>query len=506
MTSKDITLCGHGSGTPSTKNMKDYCASRYDQKASNGKRKQVVAVRRFKGLTYENRQAFHDAYKTLLGRNQYSQALRQYVYKSYHGVYYSDCSSSGCYTLREIGLDCQDLNTAGIYNSNQFQNVPVIISEGQIVNPEILEVGDALLFVGNDPSRPLQIGHVEYVYEINGGNELTDADICKSIANVAVTAKKLNWPYGDDHDNPPCPPIACDRGIFRALWDLDPKFRDQKPGGETVYTADAYLLKHGFEKNTDQNKIKPNSIIFMKWTGSKSFDWRDHMFFCVSYNNATKRCTKYDFGSNDRIRAGGYFVNVPFNEWSDKKFYASYNLKGGSVPANYLDVTPVAIKNGTKSAWCYTATEILKARGYKGVMDKSTGKRKELVPNFEWSIGDMCAMAECKLARGISGYKDMLMDGGAGNITMEDWKILFGGGFPFRLKEVPTLEKKGLTVLMIQEKLKARGFVGKDGKPLVLDRTYGENTEFAFREYQKKRGGSVDGIVTVKWLKDLFGI
>ena len=95
MSQLKITLCGHGSGTPSLKNMTDYCASRYNQTASNGKRKQVVAVRRFKGLTAQNRQAFHDAYKTILGRNQYSQALRTYVYTHYHGVYYSDCSSSG---------------------------------------------------------------------------------------------------------------------------------------------------------------------------------------------------------------------------------------------------------------------------------------------------------------------------------------------------------------------------------------------------------------------------
>lgn len=41
-----------------------------------------------------------------------------------------------------------------------------MIENGHITNPEILKVGDAILFVGNDPDRPRQIGHVEYVYEI----------------------------------------------------------------------------------------------------------------------------------------------------------------------------------------------------------------------------------------------------------------------------------------------------------------------------------------------------
>lgn len=170
MQASEITICGHGSGKPSTKNMKTYCASRYGQKASNGKRKQLVEVRRFKGLTDKDRQAFHDTYKTILGRNIYSQDLREYVYKAYKdGKFYSDCSSSGCYTLKQIGKSCPDLNTAGIHKSTKWETVKVEITNGQIRNPEALQVGDALLFVGNDPERPLQIGHVEYVYEIPGG-------------------------------------------------------------------------------------------------------------------------------------------------------------------------------------------------------------------------------------------------------------------------------------------------------------------------------------------------
>ena len=93
ITDKDITICGHGSGNPSTKNLHTYSAMRYSQKASNGKDKGVVAVRRFKGLTDDLRTKFHDTYATILGRNNYSQSLRAYVYKKYtNGKYYSDCS------------------------------------------------------------------------------------------------------------------------------------------------------------------------------------------------------------------------------------------------------------------------------------------------------------------------------------------------------------------------------------------------------------------------------
>lgn len=167
VTEKDITLCGHGSGTPSTKNMYIYLESRYKSIAPNGKHKGVIAVRRLKKITDSGRKKFHDTYKTILGRNSYNQSLRSYVYTPYKGKYYSDCSSSGCATFKKIGYSVPLLNTAGIYTSSLFETVPVKIKNGHITNPEILKVGDAILFVGSDPSRPKQIGHVEYIYSIN---------------------------------------------------------------------------------------------------------------------------------------------------------------------------------------------------------------------------------------------------------------------------------------------------------------------------------------------------
>lgn len=76
VTEKDITLCGHGSGTPSTKNMYTYLESRYKSIAPNGKHKGVIAVRRLKKITDSGRKKFHDTYKTILGRNSYNQSLR----------------------------------------------------------------------------------------------------------------------------------------------------------------------------------------------------------------------------------------------------------------------------------------------------------------------------------------------------------------------------------------------------------------------------------------------
>jgi len=156
MTDNDITICGHGSGTPSTKNLQSYCTARYNSIATNGKRKQLVAVMRPKNVTDTQRKQFHDKYKTILGRNVYSQPRRNYCYKKFtDGKYYSDCSSSYCLTWKEIGVNIPLLNSVGIYESSSFTKVDVKILNGHITNPEVLKVGDALLFAGNDASRTL---------------------------------------------------------------------------------------------------------------------------------------------------------------------------------------------------------------------------------------------------------------------------------------------------------------------------------------------------------------
>jgi hypothetical protein len=57
------------------------------------------------------RQAVIDKYAEIIGRNIYSQSLRDYCYKAYKdGNYYSDCSSSICYAYQQAG---QGGNTMG---------------------------------------------------------------------------------------------------------------------------------------------------------------------------------------------------------------------------------------------------------------------------------------------------------------------------------------------------------------------------------------------------------
>lgn len=187
MREEDIIICGHGSGTPSTKNMYSYLDSRYNSFATNGVRKGLVAVKRLKMMNDELRAEFAKKYSTILGRNIYSQDLRQFVYSPYGSRYYSDCSSSICATYQQIGCDVSLLNTAGIYYSNLFADVPVTIVNGHILNIDVLKVGDCLLFAGNDPNRPKQIGHVEAVYQISNSFETVPVE-----ATLMIETSGLN--------------------------------------------------------------------------------------------------------------------------------------------------------------------------------------------------------------------------------------------------------------------------------------------------------------------------
>ena len=120
----------------------------------------------------QRREAVRDAYRKFIGRNHYSQKLRNYALTKYRdGRYYSDCSSSVSYAYKAAGEGFGILNTVGMWTSKKLVDVPVKIAKGQITNPEVLRVGDMLLFAGNDSSRKKYgyVGHVEMVGEIGFG-------------------------------------------------------------------------------------------------------------------------------------------------------------------------------------------------------------------------------------------------------------------------------------------------------------------------------------------------
>lgn len=83
--------------------------------------------------------------------------------------------------------------------------------------------------------------------------------------------------------------------------------------------------------------------------------------------------------------------------------------------------------------------------------------------------------------------------------------IQTGGKYMFEPKIVKTGDKN-TSVLLLQEILRARGIKGKDKKDLDLDRTAGDNTIYALKQYQKLRGLEVDGVCGPATWRDLIAI
>ena len=142
-----------------------------------------------------------------------------------------------------------------------------------------------------------------------------------SCDHVVTMARKEGWKYGDSHAVPPCSDktISCDRLIARALYDLG--LSDQRTGGETCGTLDAYLTSHGFTKVIKKKNIKSGAVIAVRKT---SHSYIDHVFVVASYDKASDTCEKYDMGSNERIRASQP-VTAKLVEWDDRVFVAAYN-------------------------------------------------------------------------------------------------------------------------------------------------------------------------------------
>ena len=123
----------------------------------------------------EKRLSVVEKFKTILGRNYYSQSLRNYCFHPYSdGNYYSDCSSAVSFSYSEAGFNFGNMTTINMIISKKLKDVNVIIKEGIIQNPEVLRIADLLLFAGDDVGRKNYdyVGHVEMVANIKE-NEIT---------------------------------------------------------------------------------------------------------------------------------------------------------------------------------------------------------------------------------------------------------------------------------------------------------------------------------------------
>lgn len=335
-----------------------------------------------------------------------------------------------------------------------------------------------------------------FCYIDYGDDEMDSSKIIQATKAVYEMAHNGHYKYGDSHALPPCADgvISCDRLVARAMWNLG--YTSQPHGGITVLNMESYLLKWGAKKITDQNALRSGDIVlFRNASMISNAGW--HAFVLTDFKSVSN-ISKYDCGSQERINSAQPFRNVPLNQWPGVRwFYCAFRFESSR---SYV-FSPSTLVSGSENNSAYLATEILKSRGYKGIY--KDGKRQDLELNFRWTIGDMAAAADNQADRFARGFKINVQ---CGCVNTDYWTDLLGMRPPFVCQELPTYEMKGLSVLLVQEILKSRGFKGADGKDLKLDREWGANTEYAVKQYQKARGLKQTGIVDANLWKDMINI
>ena len=179
----------------------------------------------------EKRRAVAEMYRKILGRNRYSQALRDYCYRKYRdGLYYSDCSSSICYAYKEAGIPFGILNTVGMYQSGKLRQVDVKIVNGVPQDVGKLRVGDMLLFAGNDSSRGYAgfVGHVEMVGEIDGGKVTLYGH------GSGTPSKKDMAAYCKKRQNTKANTSRGNRGLIKVVRFIQDDDRDERPEDDSM--------------------------------------------------------------------------------------------------------------------------------------------------------------------------------------------------------------------------------------------------------------------------------
>ena len=398
----------------------------------------------------------------------------------------ADCSSGVAAIVKAagyiLGLTKLQSVSADMYTGNEraaltAAGFTALTDPKYLTSDSYLCAGDVLLSEGHHTAINLD----------NGSKVMAQFTVDKylnAVATFAKIAKVGRYSYGDSHVLPPSADhvTSCDRGaVARPLWDLN--YTDQPRGGITVLNMEDWLLAHGWRKLSPNNGLLRGDIVLMSQNGTKqpTAAWHTFAVDAVTVSGGVTIINKYDFGSQERINAGGYFVGVPVNQWPDKSVYCIFRY--GSAPKDYT-FTPEPVKQGSTGPSQYLANEILKAYDLKGV------KGKDLELNGTWSPGDMCAMAQWKLDRIRNGEANLCKGPyGAGEIGMGDWQNLLSSALPFKCLEVPTKETHGPSVLLIQRILKANGY------DLKLDAEYGPNTQAAIKKWQAANNRPQTGVM-----------
>lgn len=244
--------------------------------------------------------------------------------------------------------------------------------------------------------------------------------------------------------------IRCGYGRDFAKYD-DPRFKSNIEGALSVgIKVGVYLYSYAKDKAAAESEAQHAIRLCTPYKAKISLP----IYYDVEEAGTEKGVKERALLFCDRLKAAGFVSGIYANEyWWNSYLPGIDNSKYSKWVAKWGNVKP----QGDIDLWQYDAYGKVSGIGSGVDLDRAYGKVKEIIDGKE-------PQPQPK------GEVEVLVD------------VLKKGS-------------KGNQVFTVQSVLKALGYKGENGKVLALDKSFGGNTEYAVKNFQKAKGLACDGIV-----------
>ena len=130
--------------------------------------------------------------------------------------------------------------------------------------------------------------------------------------------------------------LDCVGLVFRAFWTMG-----HFPGMMNIDQLQDLCISNGLKKSADINDVwKHHGIVCFQDKNNRGTQHINHVFYSLGGTSLTN-ISKYDLGSEPRMRSTQPFQNVRVDEWNDKDFLCMFYIEEKTYPepVNFEDLT-----------------------------------------------------------------------------------------------------------------------------------------------------------------------
>lgn len=242
--------------------------------------------------------------------------------------------------------------------------------------------------------------------------------------------------------------IRCGYGRDFAKYD-DPRFKANIEGAISQgIKVGVYLYSYAKDLAAAESEAKHAIRLCLPYKGKIALP----VYYDVEEAGTEKGVKERAILFCDRLKSAGFMSGIYASEyWWNSYLPGIDNAKYSKWIAKWGNVKPSA----EMDLWQYDAYGKVSGIGSGVDLDRAYGKVKEIIDG-----------KQPQPKEGVEVLVDVLKKG-----------------------------SKGQEVFSVQSILKALGYKGENGKVLALDKSFGGNTEYAVKNFQKASGLKVDGIV-----------